>query len=138
MPRAAEAGQRHADAVARADRQHGRAKETCPQIELACGDDSSRAGAAAPGAAVARATWRPPARFCGAEHSGVQWWLQPRGPDTVKLLDEGGTPLAYRLPEFGVTMPFKPTDFTQVNPHINRVLVGKRAAPAGRAAATSV
>jgi 23S rRNA (uracil1939-C5)-methyltransferase len=30
-------------------------------------------------------------------------------------------------------MPFKPTDFTQVNPHINRVLVA-RAAPAGRAA----
>jgi 23S rRNA (uracil1939-C5)-methyltransferase len=32
--------------------------------------------------------------------------------------------LAYSLPEFGVRMPFKPTDFTQVNPHINRVLVG--------------
>jgi hypothetical protein len=27
------------------------------------------------------------------------------------------------LPDFGITMPFKPTDFTQVNPHINRVLV---------------
>jgi 23S rRNA (uracil1939-C5)-methyltransferase len=27
------------------------------------------------------------------------------------------------LPEFGIHMPFKPTDFTQVNPHINRVLV---------------
>jgi 23S rRNA (uracil1939-C5)-methyltransferase len=33
--------------------------------------------------------------------------------------------LAYALPEFGITMPFKPTDFTQVNPHINRVLVGR-------------
>ena len=53
----------------------------------------------------------------------VQWWLQPKGPDTVHLLDEGGPALAYRLPEFGVTMPFKPSDFTQVNPHINRVLV---------------
>jgi 23S rRNA (uracil1939-C5)-methyltransferase len=55
----------------------------------------------------------------------VQWWLQPKGPDTVHLLDEGGTTLAYALPDFGITMPFKPTDFTQVNPHINRVLVSR-------------
>ena len=55
----------------------------------------------------------------------VQWWLQPKGPETVHLLDEGGPVLAYRLPEFGITMPFKPTDFTQVNPHINRVLVAR-------------
>jgi 23S rRNA (uracil1939-C5)-methyltransferase len=54
---------------------------------------------------------------------GVQWWLQPKGPDTVHRLDEGGQALGYALPEFGVEMPFKPTDFTQVNPHINRVLV---------------
>jgi len=54
---------------------------------------------------------------------GVQWWLQSKGPETVKRLDEGGAELAYALPEFGITMPFKPTDFTQVNPHINRVLV---------------
>ncbi len=41
----------------------------------------------------------------------------------MHLLDADGPELAYALPEFGVTMPFKPTDFTQVNPHINRVLV---------------
>jgi 23S rRNA (uracil1939-C5)-methyltransferase len=29
------------------------------------------------------------------------------------------------LPDFGITMPFKPTDFTQVNPFINRVLVSR-------------
>jgi 23S rRNA (uracil1939-C5)-methyltransferase len=56
---------------------------------------------------------------------GVQWWLQPKGPDTVKLLEDGGTELSYSLPEFNVVMPFKPTDFTQVNPHINTVLVGR-------------
>ncbi len=55
----------------------------------------------------------------------VQWWLQAKGPDTVCLLDEGGPQLAYSLPEFGITMPFKPTDFTQVNPAINRTLVGR-------------
>ncbi len=56
---------------------------------------------------------------------GVQWWLQPKGPDTVHLLDAGGPELAYALPEFGITMPFKPTDFTQVNHPINSVLVGR-------------
>ena len=63
-------------------------------------------------------------RDFGATH-GVQWWLQPKGPDGVHLLDPGGPELAYELPEFGITMPFKPTDFTQVNPHINQVLVGR-------------
>ncbi len=62
-------------------------------------------------------------RAFASEHP-VQWWLQPKGPDTVHLLDDGGTPLAYELPEFGLTMPFKPTDFTQVNHQINQVLVG--------------
>lgn len=61
-------------------------------------------------------------RDFGARHA-VQWWLQSKGPDTVVRLEEGGPTLAYALPEFGVTMPFRPTDFTQVNPHINRVLV---------------
>jgi 23S rRNA (uracil1939-C5)-methyltransferase len=59
-----------------------------------------------------------------AEKHNVQCWLQSKGPDTVCLMDGAlGEPLSYALPEFGITMPFKPTDFTQVNPHINRVLV---------------
>ncbi|MGJ7610962.1 MULTISPECIES: 23S rRNA (uracil(1939)-C(5))-methyltransferase RlmD [unclassified Variovorax] len=106
------------------------ARETCPQIELACGDapESTKLGTIAlvlrhleplSGADIERL------KAFAAGNEGVQWWLQPKGPDTVKLLEESGVPLAYRLPEFGVTMPFKPTDFTQVNPHINRALVGK-------------
>jgi len=61
-----------------------------------------------------------------AQEHGVQWWLQSKGPDTVHLL-EGQAPLtlAYDLPAFGVYMPFKPTDFTQVNHEINRVLVSR-------------
>lgn len=62
-------------------------------------------------------------RDFSARHPVVQWWLQPKGPDTVHPLDPGGEPLDYALPEFGVTMPFKPTDFTQVNHQINEVLV---------------
>ena len=101
--------------------------ETCPQIELACGVD-----AAEPSKPVIALVLRHLEPLSGgdqaklrqfaAEHPGVQWWLQPKGPDTVHLMDPGPQ-LAYVLPEFGVTMPFKPTDFTQVNPFINQVLV---------------
>lgn len=60
-----------------------------------------------------------------AQQHGIQWWLQPKGPDTVHLLDAGGPELAYRLPEFGIRMPFKPTDFTQVNHQVNQALVSR-------------
>ncbi len=106
------------------------ARETLPQIELACGDAPGTIGlgvialvlrhlAPLSGADVARLK-----AFAG-QHAGVQWWLQAKGPETVKLLEEGGTPLAYELPAYDVTMPFRPTDFTQVNPHINRSLVSR-------------
>ena len=68
-------------------------------------------------------------RAFAAANPGLQWWLQPKGPDSIHRLDElpGHTTgqLAYQLPDFGITMPFRPTDFTQVNPHINRVLVSR-------------
>jgi 23S rRNA (uracil1939-C5)-methyltransferase len=57
--------------------------------------------------------------------TALSWWLQPKGPDTVHPLDETAPTLDYTLPEFGITMPFKPTDFTQVNHAINQVLVGR-------------
>jgi 23S rRNA (uracil1939-C5)-methyltransferase len=95
-------------------------RDRLPQIELAAGDDV---------VALVLRHLEPLSkadaerlRAFGRAH-GVQWWLQPGGPDTVHRLDDGGSPLAYALPEFGVTLPFKPTDFTQVNPQINRVLV---------------
>jgi 23S rRNA (uracil1939-C5)-methyltransferase len=98
-----------------------------PQIELAVGDAVT--------ALVLRhmepltdgdkALLREFAANNGAAHP-IQWWLQPKGPDTVHLLDAGGPLLAYTLSEFGrsgIRMPFKPTDFTQVNHQINDVLV---------------
>jgi 23S rRNA (uracil1939-C5)-methyltransferase len=99
------------------------AKETIPQIELACGDDVTamvlRHMEALSAGDLARL------RDFAAVHTGLQWWLQSGGPDTVKLLDEAVAELSYGLPEFGIVMPFKPTDFTQVNPHINQVLVSR-------------
>ncbi len=99
------------------------AVETTPQIELACGDQVT--------ALVLRhleplsEADRSKLRQFALDHPGVQWWLQPKGPETVQLLDAAAQELSYALPEFGITMPFKPTDFTQVNPHINRVLVSR-------------
>ena len=99
------------------------ARETCPQIELACGDAVT---------ALVLRHLEPLSdgdvqalRDFAALHQ-VQWWLQAKGPDTVRLLDpDVGPELAYGLPDFGITMPFRPTDFTQVNPFINRVLVSR-------------
>ncbi|MDD0837200.1 23S rRNA (uracil(1939)-C(5))-methyltransferase RlmD [Curvibacter sp. HBC61] len=96
------------------------ARDTCPQIELACGDSVT---------ALVLRHLEPLSQGdldrleAFANQHGVQWWLQSKGPDTVRLMKPGGPVLSYALPEFGITMPFKPTDFTQVNPHINRVLV---------------
>lgn len=55
----------------------------------------------------------------------VQWWLQPAGPDSAYQFYPTENNLHYELPEFNVKMPFKPTDFTQVNHQINRVLVAR-------------
>ncbi|MDZ7652259.1 MAG: 23S rRNA (uracil(1939)-C(5))-methyltransferase RlmD [Burkholderiaceae bacterium] len=52
-------------------------------------------------------------------------WLQSAGPDTVVPLDPADAGrLLLGLPEFGLAVPFAPTDFTQVNHRINEVLVG--------------
>jgi 23S rRNA (uracil1939-C5)-methyltransferase len=99
------------------------ARDTCPQIEVACGDDVT--------ALVLRhleplseSDLQQLKTFAANHH--VQWWLQSKGPDTVRLMDANDPQqLAYDLPEFGIHMPFKPTDFTQVNPYINRVLVSR-------------
>ncbi|RZL61552.1 MAG: 23S rRNA (uracil(1939)-C(5))-methyltransferase RlmD [Variovorax sp.] len=111
------------------------ARETLPQIELACGDAPPEETGTPLRLGVIALVLRHLEPLSAADkvrlktfaeaHPGVQWWLQPKGPETVKLLEDGGTPLAYELPAFGVRMPFKPTDFTQVNPHINRALVGR-------------
>jgi 23S rRNA (uracil1939-C5)-methyltransferase len=111
------------------------AVESCPQIELAVGDMEGQGGIRDVTAMVLRhlaplsdADLNRLRQFAVA-HPGVQWWLQPKGLDTVHRLDEvpgyETAQLAYSLPDFGITMPFRPTDFTQVNPHINRVLVSR-------------
>ncbi len=61
-----------------------------------------------------------------ADRHGIQFWLQSAGPDTAAPLHPADAPpLYYSLPEFGVRVNFRPTDFTQVNHAVNRILVGQ-------------
>jgi 23S rRNA (uracil1939-C5)-methyltransferase len=112
------------------------AVETIPQLELAMGDVSDPHDSQAGVIALVLRHMEPLSeadkarlRDFAAKQPGLQWWLQPKGPETIHRLDElpghETAELAYSLPDFGITMPFRPTDFTQVNPHINRVLVSR-------------
>ena len=97
--------------------------ERIPQIEVAVGDATT--------ALLLRHL--EPLSAADIEHldafsvrHNVVWWLQSKGPDTVKPLHaEQADSLYYRLPQFGLKMPYKPTDFTQVNYFINRSLIAK-------------
>ena len=61
----------------------------------------------------------------GQQH-GVRWFVQAGGPATVQPLNPQDAPLlTYHLPNFGVSLGFAPTEFTQVNPAINHALVTK-------------
>lgn len=95
-----------------------------PQIELAIGEDN-----AGPVDALVLRNLAPLNDSDRGELSafaathGVQLYLQPAGPASAHLLHPPGRRLSYALPEFGVTLDFEPTDFTQVNAALNRVLV---------------
>ena len=59
-----------------------------------------------------------------AQRHGVRIYLQPGGPDTASPMSPAGeADLYYALPEFDLRIGFLPTDFTQVNHAVNRVLV---------------
>ena len=98
-------------------------RDRIPQIELAAGE----------GAAVlvfrhlqplAEADLELLREFADAHRVGI--WLQPAGPESVHPFHPPRqAALRYTLPEFGVTLHFGPTEFTQVNPGVNRVLVSR-------------
>jgi 23S rRNA (uracil1939-C5)-methyltransferase len=59
-----------------------------------------------------------------ADRHAVVFYLQPQGPATAyRFYPLAGPQLSYLLPEFAVEHAFSPTEFTQVNHAINRVLV---------------
>ena len=59
------------------------------------------------------------------EQTQFRLYLQPAGPDSVYLFypQAKNEYLQYSLPDFALTYHFHPTDFTQINPGINRKMV---------------
>ena len=124
-------------------------RERMPQIEVAVGD-RQEPGPAAPAVAGGRGgkekhvvalvfrVLEPPSpedleelrAFAGL--NGVEVWLQPKGPETVWLLSDAAgnadspvSELSYTLPEFGLRIPFLPSEFTQVNFAVNQQLLAR-------------
>jgi 23S rRNA (uracil1939-C5)-methyltransferase len=60
-----------------------------------------------------------------SEQHRIHLWLQPGGPDSAHPLHPPQSELYYELPEFGLRLHFRPTDFTQVNHGVNRILVSR-------------
>jgi 23S rRNA (uracil1939-C5)-methyltransferase len=59
-----------------------------------------------------------------ADRWAVSIWLQPKGPESVfRFYPADGPSLSYALPDYALRLEFAPTEFTQVNPYINQVLV---------------
>ena len=97
-------------------------RERLPQVELAVGDNAT--------ALVFRhllpldeADKLALQEF--SENNEVHVWLQPAGPDSAHPFYPASSELHYELPEFGLRIGFRPTEFTQVNFAMNRVLVSR-------------
>ncbi|MES2553761.1 MAG: 23S rRNA (uracil(1939)-C(5))-methyltransferase RlmD [Pseudomonadota bacterium] len=96
-------------------------RDSIPQIELAVGENATVLVFRIMEALDEKD--KPLLREFADKHN-VQVWTQTKGPDTVMpFYPTDGPQLSYTLPEFGLTYPFNPTEFTQVNPHINRVMI---------------
>ena len=101
-------------------------RDRLPQIELAVGDDDADGTGnevlvlrnLAP---LTAGDERSLAAF--ADRHGVRLYLQPQGPASVQAFHPPARALGYALPDFGVRIAFEPTDFTQVNAAMNRMLV---------------
>jgi 23S rRNA (uracil1939-C5)-methyltransferase len=98
-------------------------RDRLPQIEVAVGEhvDALVLRVMAPPSSADETALR-----AFADRHGIQFWLQPGGPNSVVPFHPlDAPPLTYCLPEFGITMPFSPIEFTQVNSAINRVMVSR-------------
>ncbi len=98
-------------------------RDRLPQIEVAVGDHVD---------ALVLRVMDPPnsadqaALRTFADRHDIQFWLQSKGYDTIVPFHPLDAPaLSYSLPEFGITMPFAPSEFTQVNSALNRVMISR-------------
>ncbi|HYN78646.1 MAG TPA: 23S rRNA (uracil(1939)-C(5))-methyltransferase RlmD [Lamprocystis sp. (in: g-proteobacteria)] len=95
-------------------------RDQVPQIEVAVGEG--------PCVLVFRVMEAPSDADLGvlaalaADH-GYQVYLQPGGVDSIRPLSGQTVDLHYELPRYGVSLAFEPTDFTQVNLELNRLMI---------------
>ncbi len=109
-------------------------RDKLPQIELAVGEaDSKGERGAVENRQVIVLIFRIMDALTAADEAlfkafadlhQIQVWTQTKGPDTIKpFWPLNAEQLQYSLPEFALTYPFKPNEFTQVNPQINQVMI---------------
>ena len=102
---------------------HGMAaRQSIPQIEVACGDD------------VCAIVFRHLEPLVDsdleklrafARVSGLAVMLQAAGPDSIEALEPGSVELTFRLPEFGLELAFGASDFIQVNAEMNHRMIAR-------------
>jgi 23S rRNA (uracil1939-C5)-methyltransferase len=97
-------------------------RATVPQIEISCGDNAS--------AMIVRhlepLSESDIDRFREfSQEQGLAIFLQPGGPDSVRLLAPQDLQLEYRLDDPALTFRFEPLDFIQVNGGLNRLMVSR-------------
>jgi len=94
--------------------------ERLPQVEIAAGDTSVALSLRILEPLTAEDEERLRAF---ADRHQVVFYLQPGGPDSLYCFHPPEAELSYALPEFALSMNFRPVDFTQVNHEMNRVLI---------------
>jgi 23S rRNA (uracil1939-C5)-methyltransferase len=98
------------------------AREHIAQIEVACGDDA------------AALIFRNMQSLSDGDSEALRQFalthdvavlLQPKGPDSIYALEPENIELDYALPEFNLRLKFEPSDFTQVNAELNRLMIAR-------------
>ena len=98
------------------------AKARIPQVEVSVSED------------ITALVFRHLDPLCGSDlevmkqfaiDQDIHVYLQPGGPDTIHPFWPEQSILSYHLPEQGIEIRFRPTDFTQVNVDINRQMVAQ-------------
>ncbi len=98
-------------------------RDRMPQIEVAVGERTT--------ALVLRLLAPPSADDeiklkAFADKHRIQWWVQEKGPETAAPFYPLDAPdLTYTLPEYDLELLFRPTEFTQVNHAVNRLMVAR-------------
>jgi 23S rRNA (uracil1939-C5)-methyltransferase len=102
-------------------------RDRLPQIELAVADSLGRTQIVLVLRVLNSPSEEDRTRLAAfAAREDVELWLQPGGPQSAAPLDpRQPAGLRLELPEYGVSVPFGPTDFTQVNHSVNGALVGR-------------